>query len=187
MRLDSNSNMTSKFESQDSSRINSQEALPQSLLKRDRFELLSAYLDGEVSAAERRQVETWLTTDPGVQRLYGRLINLRQSLQTMPVPSTQQPAAQTAQQVFARLDRPRKTAAWGGTVIAALFVGALSGIFPTYILSVNQVARTLNPAAKHETLTVALNTPIVEIPKAPEKPVKPVQSQSPQRINQNVY
>jgi len=28
------------------------------MLKRDRFELLSAYLDGEVTAAERQQVET---------------------------------------------------------------------------------------------------------------------------------
>jgi len=29
------------------------------MLKRDRFELLSAYLDGEVTAAQRQQVEDW--------------------------------------------------------------------------------------------------------------------------------
>uniref|UniRef100_A0ACD5GTL5 Anti-sigma factor family protein n=1 Tax=Desertifilum tharense IPPAS B-1220 TaxID=1781255 RepID=A0ACD5GTL5_9CYAN len=34
------------------------------MLKRDRFELLSAYLDGEVTASERQQVENWLDTDP---------------------------------------------------------------------------------------------------------------------------
>lgn len=32
--------------------------------KRDRFELLSAYLDGEVSATERKQVEDWLQPTP---------------------------------------------------------------------------------------------------------------------------
>lgn len=189
--------MTPKFESQNISGINSQEALPQNLLKRDseahlsrgdRFELLSAYLDGEVSAAERQQVESWLTTDPVVQRLYGRLVNLRQSLQAMPVPLAQQSSPEhTATQVFTRLhNRNRRTVAWGGTAVAAVFVGALSGTFPTYLSSVNQVARISQPSAQHETLMVALNTPVVEIPKAPTsapgKPVKPVQSQPPQRI-----
>lgn len=179
--------MTSKFDSQDISGINSQEALPQSLLKRDRFELLSAYLDGEVSAAERQQVESWLTTDPLVQRLYGRLVNLRQSLQAMPVPAAQQSPEHTTTQVFTRLhNRNRRTVAWGGTAVAAVIVGALSGPFPTYLSSVNQVARISQPVAQHETLMVALNTPVVEIPKAPTsaqgKPVKPVQSQPPQRI-----
>jgi len=41
------------------------------MLKRDRFELLSAYLDGEVTAAQRQQVEDWLGNDPEVQ-LYAR-------------------------------------------------------------------------------------------------------------------
>jgi len=34
--------------------------------KRDCFELLSAYLDGEVTATERRQVEEWLSTDASI-------------------------------------------------------------------------------------------------------------------------
>ena len=33
---------------------------PSVMVKRDRFELISAYLDGEVTAAERKQVEEWL-------------------------------------------------------------------------------------------------------------------------------
>lgn len=52
-----------------------------SLLPRDRFELLSAYLDGELSALERQQVETWLSQEPEVQNLYRRLLNLRQGFQ----------------------------------------------------------------------------------------------------------
>jgi hypothetical protein len=45
--------------------------------KRDRFELLSAYLDGEVSPEERRLVTTWLADDPETQCLYQRLLHLR--------------------------------------------------------------------------------------------------------------
>lgn len=33
-------------------------------LHRDRFELLSAYIDHEVTADERRQVEAWINEDP---------------------------------------------------------------------------------------------------------------------------
>jgi hypothetical protein len=43
------------------------------MVKRDRFELLSAYLDGEVTATERKQVEEWLANDASVQCLYARL------------------------------------------------------------------------------------------------------------------
>ena len=75
------------------------------MLKRDRFELLSAYLDGEVTACERRQVEDWLANDPESQRLYGRLLTLRQGLQTMPVPSTQQSVENTIEQVYQRMHR----------------------------------------------------------------------------------
>ena len=39
------------------------------MMKRDGYELLSAYLDGEVTAAERKQVEEWLANDPTVQSL----------------------------------------------------------------------------------------------------------------------
>lgn len=36
------------------------------MYQRDRFELLDAYHDGEVTAAEQRQIEQWLATDPEV-------------------------------------------------------------------------------------------------------------------------
>ena len=52
--------------------------------KRDRFELVSAYLDGEVTPAERLLVANWLAHDPEVQRLYRRLLLLRQAFRTMP-------------------------------------------------------------------------------------------------------
>ena len=74
------------------------------MLKRDRFELLSAYLDGEVTAAEKRQVEDWLANDPESQRLYGRLLKLRTGVQTIPAPAAQ-PVEQTISQVYQRMHR----------------------------------------------------------------------------------
>jgi anti-sigma factor RsiW len=134
------------------------------MMKRDRFELLSAYLDGEVTASERVQVEDWLANDPEVQGLYKRLLKLRQGLRTLPVPTAEQPVEYTIQQVLGRLNRrPRLAVIWGGAAIAALFVGALSS-GRQYIGP--QIAQSPEPAAPVESLMVALNTPVVEIPKA---------------------
>lgn len=137
------------------------------MLKRDRFELLSAYLDGEVTAAERRQVEEWLVNDPATQRLYGRLLTLRQGLRNIPVPSAEQPVEQTIQRVFARLgQRAKRTMAWGGAAIAAVFIGTLStNVLSGYQGSISENFRPAPVAA--EPLMVALNTPVIEIPKAP--------------------
>lgn len=142
------------------------------MLKRDRFELLSAYLDGEVTAGERRQVEDWLANDPESQRLYGRLLTLRQGLQTMPVPSTQQSVENTIEQVYQRMHRRsrRRTAVWGGSAIAAIVIGAVSSVLPGR--QVPQFAQS--PTTSIEPLMVALNNPVVEIPRGtmtnPEKP-----------------
>ncbi len=143
------------------------------MLKRDRFELLSAYLDGEVTAEEQRQVEDWLTNDPGVQRLYTRLLNLRQGLRKLPVPSVQQPVEQQVQRVFVRLNRRPKVAFFGGgAAIAALFIGALPGLLPTPQSIAPQTAQAPQIETKPETLMLALNGPPVEIPKAPSKKSK---------------
>lgn len=142
------------------------------MLKRDRFELLSAYLDGEVTACERRQVEDWLANDPESQRLYGRLLTLRQGLQTMPVPSTQQSVENTIEQVYQRMHRRsrHRAAVWGGSAIAALVIGAISTVLPGR--QVPQFAQS--PTTSIEPLMVALNNPVVEIPRGtmanPEKP-----------------
>ncbi|MBE9192344.1 Fis family transcriptional regulator [Gloeocapsopsis crepidinum LEGE 06123] len=133
--------------------------------QRDRFELLSAFLDGEVTAAERQQVEEWLANDAEIQRLYARLLKLRQGIRTLPIPP-QQPVEQTVQQVFTRIEqrRSRRVAIWGGTAVAAMFVGALSGIFtgrPSL-----QIAGLQPVPEVSETLMVAVNSPVIEIPKA---------------------
>ncbi len=149
--------------------------------QRDRFELLSAFLDGEVTAAERKEVEEWLAKDVEMQRLYARLLKLRQGIRTLPTPTEQQPVEQTVQQVFTRIDRrrSRRFALWGGTAIAALFVGALSGILTDR--SSLQIAGLQPVPEASETLMVALNSPVIEIPKAA------VAAPEPHFINQADY
>jgi anti-sigma factor RsiW len=139
-------------------------------LKRDRFELLSAYLDGEVTAAERRQVEGWLQNDPVIQRLHSRLLKLRQGMQTLPVPAPEQSAEQAAEQVFSRLSRrPKIALAWAGVAIAATFVGVLSNMFsPGYQSPAPQVAEFPDvPDVSTTALMIAVDRPVIDIPKAP--------------------
>jgi anti-sigma factor RsiW len=153
-----------------------------SMLQRDRFELLSAYLDGEVTAAERKQVEEWLATDPVVKRLYTRLLELRQGLQAMPVPAASQSVEQTVDAVFKRVNRrPKQLLLWGGAAVAALFVGAVSGLLPGNNSFSPQFAQSpiegsgaaqnaQLPSAQpvnSDALMIALDQPVVEIPKAP--------------------
>jgi len=152
------------------------------MVKRDRFELLSAYLDGEVTAAERRQVEQWLANDPTVQCLYTRLLKLRQGLRTLPVPLPQQPVVETVQQVLARSHR-RSKIAWlsGGAAIAACVIGAMFGIKPNGVSNVpllaqKQSAQPIQQAKSPPApvwaspLMVAINNPVVPIPKTAEVP-----------------
>ncbi|NWF59314.1 MAG: zf-HC2 domain-containing protein [Fischerella sp.] len=169
------------------------------MVKRDRFELLSAYLDGEVTAAERRQVEEWLANDPAVQSLYERLLKLRQGLRTMPVPQPQ-PVEQTVQQVMARLRRRSRLALlWGGTAIAATIIGAVSGLVPGGEYATQQIAKrpsaeqaqpTTSQPISVPSLMVAINDPILPIPKAaetsPEEPMNQLKQLQPLDI-ENEY
>jgi anti-sigma factor RsiW len=131
--------------------------------QRDRFELLSAYIDGEVTATERARVQELLATDADMQRLHARLLKLRQGLHKLPVPSAEATPQETAQQVFSRLDRRRnqRTVFWGGAAIAAVLVSAFSGILSSTRSLVPQFAGTQPP------LMISLNQPVIDIPKAP--------------------
>ena len=101
------------------------------MVKRDRFELLSAYLDGEVTAAERRQVEEWLANDPSVQSLHKRLLSLRQGLRNLPVPQSEKSIQETVDSVMTRLRR-RTRKAWmlGGAAVAACVISSLASLIP---------------------------------------------------------
>ncbi len=122
----------------DSPNSNSARQTPQDdldALKRDRFELLSAYLDGEVTADERRQVDAWLASDRDMQILHSRLLKLKRGFQSAPVPvPTSQQTERAVQQVLARVERrPRLMLVWSGVgaAVAATVVGVVSSLSPS--------------------------------------------------------
>jgi hypothetical protein len=99
-------------------------------LNNTRFELLSAYIDHEVSVDERKQVEQWLAEDPQFYTLYQRLLVLQRSCQSLPTPAAAA-VDQTAERVLARIEARRRLPLWGTLVAAAIAatVGAISDPF----------------------------------------------------------
>jgi anti-sigma factor RsiW len=102
------------------------------MLQSDRFELLSAYIDNEVTAAERQQVEQWLRQDAEIQVLYRRLTNLNQGFANLPEPAPISAAQADAitDRVFAKVQGPRPWKVWaiGAGAVAAGMVAALGGL-----------------------------------------------------------
>ena len=142
------------------------------MVKRDRFELLSAYLDGEVTAAERRQVEEWLANDSSVQNLHKRLLSLRQGLRNLPVPQ-EKSIEETVDSVMTRLRRrTRKAWMFGGAAVAACVIGSLSSLIPNgesgiVRLASNPLEQTQKSSSDDGSFPmVALNKPPLPIPKA---------------------
>ncbi len=138
----------------------------------DRFELLSAYLDGEASPEERALVEHWLATDPETQRLYRQLVNLHELCQRLPVPNTGMAADQVVNGVITKItQRARKRLVWSGLVVAAsaLVGGVVSGLLwrtpsPEFA---QQSTPTPTSATLHDpsrVLRITLEKPPVAIP-----------------------
>ncbi len=136
---------------------------------RDRFELLSAYFDGEVTAAERKKVQKWLDSDPHTKQLYSRLLRIRHGLKAMPLPTSEVSAEEITRNVWRKINQRRlhNVLVWGSGAIAALFVATISGIVPGEFLPGMRVANSPEPQRDLETLEIAVNEPAIEIPKAP--------------------
>ncbi|MCS6812210.1 MAG: transcriptional regulator [Cyanobacteria bacterium] len=149
------------------------------MLKRDRFELLSAYLDSEVTAAERRQVEELLAHDPVTQCLYKRLLKLRQGMRAMPCVETCQSSNQLMEQVLAcTYRRTRRLLAWGGFAVVLLLASVASlqlgnrklipQVAEAPATETKMVTRYLkvepSPTVPDNALVIALNRPVLEIP-----------------------
>jgi len=155
--------------------------------KRDHFELLSAYLDGEVTAAERQQVEAWLATDPEGQRLYQRLLSLKEQLQQLPVPMSPCPAEYLATQVIAKAQRrPRAIWVWGsvGATLAASVVGILNGLIPNPLPSI-QIAVTSPATLEPEVTPLAIEPTAVGLMLSLDRPpvAIPVSTSAPTAIS----
>jgi anti-sigma factor RsiW len=156
------------------------------IVKRDRFELLSTYLDNEASVAERKQVEQWLITDPEFRQLYRHLLIVQRGFQALPTPPSTHTAEQTAQQVMARVTRRSRLILWGlSTATAAAMVSAMTSLFsggslipetaqsPTEFENNPSAAAISNlpvstPSLDPSALMLALDRPPVEFPMAME-------------------
>lgn len=132
----------------------------------DRFELLSAYLDGEVTALERRQVQQWLDTDPQVQKWYRQLTKLQQSAKYFPIP-VDQTTHQLSARVFRKLDRRRNQhlCVVGGALVTAIAVGLVIHLFPGRYSTTHQMAQNLPSVSEVESepLMIALNRPLFDM------------------------
>lgn len=165
--------MTSKFEAfeHDQSMVNSNQ---QQKIPTDNFELISAYLDGELSPTERYQVQQWIDEDPQMKRLYHRLLALQGEIQSLEVPPNQKTVGEITEQVFQSLDRQRRRRRlfWGASAIAVSCLATISGLIPGLMPSSLRFAqspdsRELTPdvAPEQVMLAVALNKPAINIPK----------------------
>jgi anti-sigma factor RsiW len=130
----------------------------------EQFELLSAYLDDEVTASERYEVEALLESDEAFAQHYRQMLRIQTSLPAMSVPSNRQSSEALAAAVFAEIDRPRqrKMAIFGGGAIAAGLLSVVAGLSGLVggDNSQPQFAKGNAPAP----IMVALNDPILSIP-----------------------
>jgi anti-sigma factor RsiW len=94
----------------------------------ERFELLSAYLDNEVTAAERQRVEVWLRKDASLKRQYDSLQAMSQQFQSLEAPARSASVEQTLNAVMKRVDRRPRFAVFAGlgTAAAALVATLVS-------------------------------------------------------------
>jgi anti-sigma factor RsiW len=153
----------------------------------EKFELLSAYLDGEVSASERHQVESWLAQDPKFRQTYRQLTMLQNGFKTLPVKTSSAQTEQLVNKVLARTHRSNRLWMLGGVgAAAAVAVSLLSGLLtgqnwsmrtaqqpdqtqPIQGKEVPMLSATRNDPS---TLMIALERPPVEIPVVQNSSIK---------------
>lgn len=140
------------------------------------LELLSAYVDGEATLEESHKVQERLDEDPEFKRQYLHMHQIRQGLQAMPTPSGQS-HRRLSNQVFRRVrwQKSKVISLWGGGAIAALFIAGIVSNIPR--ANQQEFANHSEPAAptaiqtasepgqQEEALVVALNRPVLQIPK----------------------
>lgn len=137
----------------------------------DRFELLSAYIDGELTSPEQNQVQIWLDQDPEIKHLYRNLLALQGQMQYSIAPPSEKSVVEMTAEVFQSIDRTRlwqRRLFWGGSAVAACCLATISGIIPGIGASSLRMAEVSPPAAitsNSVMLAVAVNRPAINIPK----------------------
>ncbi len=120
-----------------------------------KFELLSSYLDGEVTASEKALVEAWLTTDRDFAQCYQQQLKLQQMWR---VPVSHIPIELSFEQTWQHIQTQQKER-WLVRGIAFLTLGivSFSGLFISQRYSWQQ--------AQEEPLILALEQPLLPMPK----------------------
>jgi anti-sigma factor RsiW len=134
----------------------------------DYFELLSAYIDGELAPAERDRVAEWLDSKPEIKTTYLQLLKLQTQMQKIPTPSSISVDTVSAE-VFERLDRNRRKKRcylWGGGAIVATLLATISSIVPSVNSPEFRLVNSTPNFAQPVMVAVAVNKPAVKIPKA---------------------
>lgn len=145
----------------------------------DSFELLSAYIDGELPPLERNRVQTWIDRDPRAKNLYTQLLSLQGQMQSLDAPPARASADEIAERVFKSVERRRRRRLWlGGSAIAASVLATMTGMIPGITPAGLRLART--PHVEHTApsslmLAVAVNKPAINIP-------KPINGFAPERL-----
>lgn len=122
----------------------------------ERFELLSAYIDNEVSDAERSQVEKWLKEDLNYRHQYQQLLKVKRLLLDLPAPASIK-TEQLINRVITKINRRSQRKFAIGGAIAALVIGTITmANTPKW-----QVADDINT---EEQLILAMEEPIVPLP-----------------------
>jgi hypothetical protein len=147
-----------------SSQIGSAQFPDLDVMKRDRFELLSAYLDGEVTPEERQLVISWMNSDPSAKCLYNRLLTLRQGFrQDFVDPACACDAEVTVSRVLKCLNQRFQLVSMASVGVVVL--GALS--FLSGGLSSSHLLWRWAIAPQSESLQLTLDQPVFPIPKSP--------------------
>jgi anti-sigma factor RsiW len=135
-----------------------------------RFDLISAYLDGEVTSSERHEVQCWLDTDPEAKKLYHRLRVLQAHFQQIPIPATA-PADRLAEKVFQKVDRQRKRRffLYGGALVATMAIALISHGFGRQDSVPQMASHPSGVSPEGDSLMIALNHPILDMPSAENK------------------
>jgi len=159
--------MTSQFEDFDPDRF---AADSEDAVANKRFELISAYLDGELSTAEKTQVQTWLDSDPELKAIYTSMLTLQGQMQNLAAPPSNQSVGEITNKVFESLDRRQRHRRLliAGSAIAASIVAGAGVLIPGIGSGDLRLASPNLRESQTDTvmLAVALNKPAINIPKS---------------------
>lgn len=140
-------------------------------LESECFELLSAYIDGELSPIEKKQVQDWLDQDPKIKSLYTKLLSLQRQIHYSVAPPSQKSIEEITAEVFIVIDndknlRRNRKLVFGASAILAVSLATVAGLFSGSNSSLNIANINKSDTFSEVTmLAVAVNKPAIYIPK----------------------